>query len=289
MPVREQQTEDTPRPDDPRQGDPGQGAGVERTNARLMPGMRLETLSQPHFWLVAGMLAAGALLSYGQFLAPLAGNLPFVLTRYAMERILFLLPVIYGTFVFGVRGGGLTLAVAALLLIHEALIYSPNPVEALLESTAILLVAGAILVAFQGLQKVKARRQEMVATLEVARQELSHHIEVIKKNERQLSAINKVCRVVAESLDLFQTLDRILDEVLRLADVEIAMIYLKNLDTQELELAAHRGVSEAFAQAAATLNVGKGFNGAVAETGSPMTVDDASADRREYVHSSSCR
>ena len=134
------------------------------------------------------------------------------------------------------------------------------------------------LVWFEGQQQERRRRQEVLVALEVARQELSGHIEVIRKKERRLAAIHEVSTVVSESLDVSQTLDQVLDKVLQVTGADAGMIFLSREKTRQLELAAHRGLSDACVEAIAILTIGEGFNGKVAATGQPMVIADVSCE-----------
>lgn len=249
-------------------------------HSRLADSAWLNLIKSPHAWLVAGMLAIGGILHYGSLLPHLADGPSLALSSHSMERILFMLPIVYGAFVFGSRGGAIALAVAALLMLPQAVFLAPHRVDALFETIATIFVAGLILLWLEGQQRERLHRQEVLAKLEVARQELSSHIELIKKNERQLAAINEVCRVAAQSLELPHTFHQILNKVLEVTGMDVALIFLTNRNTQELELAAHQGISDQFAKAIATLKMGEGFNGRVAESGELMVVKDAWVDPR---------
>ena len=67
----------------------------------------VSTLRNPSFWLVVAMLAVCALLHYSPhvaFLRVISPEAAFGLTRHVMDRILFILPVTYAAFIFGVKG-----------------------------------------------------------------------------------------------------------------------------------------------------------------------------------------
>jgi PAS domain S-box-containing protein len=62
--------------------------------------------------------------------------------------------------------------------------------------------------------------------------------------------------------------------------VDAVMLLLLDSETDELSLAAYRGVSRKFVENIDTLRIGEGFNGMVAQTGESMYVEDASTDPR---------
>ncbi|MHB1006777.1 MAG: PAS domain S-box protein [Chloroflexota bacterium] len=260
------------------------GAANERlTGAQATPPRRSSLLRESNFWYTLAMIVVGALLHYSNPLANYMADLPIQLTRYHMNRILFIVPVVYAGFIFGPRGGFVALAAVTAIMLPRALFSSPSPADSSLEVVAIVVVSGLIILWFNGQEKEKQRRQEVVGRLELARQELATQVDIIKKNEHRLSAINDVCGVVTQSLGLKDTLDLMLDRVVSEMDVEIALIFLKDAVGKRIALVGHRGVSPAFAAAVATLNVGEGFNGRVTASGQPMMVENASQDARLSV------
>ncbi len=237
------------------------------------------SLRNPHLWLLLGMLALGGVLHYAEFLTPSLTNEGVPLPSHSMLRVLFLLPVIYGAFIFGPRGGSASLAVAVLLMVPEAL-RSPRPANDLVEVGSVALVGLLTMAWFEAQQKEKERRQEAVARLENARLELASHVETIKANEKRLRTIQDVCSLLTQAPDLSPTLHQVLDRVVEVVGVDAGMVFLLDSQNSGLTLAAYRGVSSDFARAVASLRLGEGLNGRVAQSGRPLMVDDASADPR---------
>lgn len=240
-------------------------------------------LVESPFWYTALMVVVGGLLHYTNPLAPYAADLPFQLARHNMNRVLFIVPVVYAGFIYGPRGGFITLATVTAVMLPRAIFVSSSPADSILEVGAIFVVSCLIILWFNGQAKEKRRRQAVVATLEVARQELGSQVDMVRRNERRLAALNEVCSVVNQRLDLPDILNTIMDRVIADLDVEVTLIFLKDDRGTHLELVAHRGVAPAFAEAVAILKVGEGFNGRVASDGQPMAVKDASCDGRLSV------
>jgi len=98
-------------------------------------------LSSPYFWVVVILLVGTTALHY---LTPqmrlFSPSLNAFLARHAVERIIFVLPVIVATYAFKWRAGGLTLGVAVLLMLPRAIWISPSPPDALIEIAAAALV-----------------------------------------------------------------------------------------------------------------------------------------------------
>src|SRR3972149_3115731 len=101
----------------------------QRTAERDGPVRRL---FQPWLLLTAAMMAVGAALHYGDklpLLSEAAASSPVGLTtRQTVERILFLMPVMSATIVFGGRAGLLTLAVSWALMFPRA-VWSSGPTD----------------------------------------------------------------------------------------------------------------------------------------------------------------
>ncbi|MFQ5923761.1 MAG: GAF domain-containing protein [Anaerolineales bacterium] len=110
----------------------------------------------------------------------------------------------------------------------------------------------------------------------------------LRRQNRDLAAINEISRVVSGSLELDEILARALEKVLEVAETEAGEIFLLDDSSQELVFRMHRGLfSEAF-QEITRFPVGEGFPGLVALSGEPIVVTDIASDerfqRREVVN-----
>jgi len=243
----------------------------------------LRIIYSGHFWLVVAMFAIGIVLHYPQQI--LATSSPSLfsflgLTRHALERVLFLLPVTYAGFYFGLKAGLASLAVALAIMLPRVFLISLYPPDALLETGSIILIGGLVNLWFEGYRREKERRQQVLLKLEAAQQELQSHVQVIRSNEKRLAALNEVSAIVSQSLELQAVLDAAISKVRQVMEVEVALAFILDEETQELVLEAYQGVSEEFAAGLKGLKVGEGFNGRVAQTGEPLLVEDASHDPR---------
>ncbi|MFC2010147.1 PAS domain S-box protein [Chloroflexota bacterium] len=95
------------------------------------------------------------------------------LTRHAMERILFLIPVVWSGFLFGIKGTIIASLVALGCMLPRAILISEYPVDALFETGAITLVGGFVsgLSAFS--LRLLGRERQYLYELENAHQELA--------------------------------------------------------------------------------------------------------------------
>jgi two-component system sensor histidine kinase DegS len=131
-----------------------------------------------HFWLTAAMLAVGGILHYGPQIRSI-GHLPYVLTRHAMERVLFILPVAYAAFTFGMAGGLVALGVAMLIMLPRVVIISSSPIDALVEMLAVALVGSLISWMVEVQEREKRLRQKALADLHRSEVQLRFYLRQI--------------------------------------------------------------------------------------------------------------
>jgi len=243
----------------------------------------LRIISNPHFWAVVIMFAIGIVLHYPQQILSTSSPSLFLflgLTRHALERIFFLLPISYAGLVFGIKAGLASLAVALIIMLPRAIFISPSLPDALLETGGVVIIGGLVNLWFESYRRERERRQQVLSKLEAAQQELQLQVQALGSSEKRLVAIYAVCAAICQSLEIQDVLDIATDKVAEVTDLEVALVFLLNDETQELELKTYRGVSEDFIKGTKGLKVGEGFNGRVAQTGEPLLVEDASQDPR---------
>ena len=107
----------------------------------------VRVIRSPHFWAVLAIFVVGIFLHYPEQLIPWAATTISSLlgtTRHTVERILFLVPITYASFIFGVRGGVASLLVAGFIMMPRAILISSVPVDAILESAGVLIIGGVV-------------------------------------------------------------------------------------------------------------------------------------------------
>jgi signal transduction histidine kinase len=124
-------------------------------------------------------------------------------------------------------------------------------------------IATAVVVGYFVIWMIEAQAREKVL-----------HQETISR----LSAINAVTGIVSQSLTLEHTLNAALDKVLEAIGVEAGMVFRLDKRSQELVLAARRGVSEGSATELDRLSLGESPCGRVAQSGELMVIQDPSQD-----------
>lgn len=239
------------------------------------------SVATPHLWLVVAMFVVATLLHYFEpIVVRIHPHAPWGLNEYSMDRTLFLLPVTYAAFVFGGLGGLIALCTAAAIMIPSAAALSDDRGQAFTQTGAVLLVGALVVSWFQSQMREKERTRETLFALEHAQKEIETHIGALRSEERALEALNAIYYLCTQSLDLDEVLQDSLDKIVDAMKVDMAVVFLLDEEAQELELAAHRGVSEAFLGEVARLCVGEGLNGRVAATGEPLVVPNVPEDPR---------
>jgi putative methionine-R-sulfoxide reductase with GAF domain len=166
------------------------------------------------------------------------------------------------TFAFGQAGGLTTLALAVLIMLPRAVLISPYPGDALVETGAVALVGYLVIWMIETQEREKRLRQKAVS---------------------RLRAINAVTGIVTGSLELEQILKDALDKVLEVTGLEAGLIFFLDKQAQELILVAYRGVAKESAAGVDRLKLGEGFCGRVAQSGELMLVKDSSRSSADQI------
>jgi PAS domain S-box-containing protein len=230
----------------------------------------------PHFWIILAIMVFGALIFYVDRIPLLQTIVPQVhiqLARYSTFRILSIIPVAYAAFVFRLKGGVITAIFISLALLPRAVLFSDQVSESVTETIAFFFIG--LLVSW-----LIHRQQQAVHQLENAQQKLQADVQIIKDDEKRLTALNQLASTVSESLELSYVLSNAIDNVVDVMQADVAWIFLLNEETSELSLAAQRGSSEELSRGVDRLKLGEGFNGSVAQSGQPLFVEDSSQDPR---------
>jgi len=112
----------------------------------ISSGLRSSTLRvirSPHFWAVLVIFAIGIVLHYPEQLIPWGATAisSFLgTTRHTVERVFFLIPITYASFIFGLKGGIASLVAAGFIMLPRAIFISLVPADAILESIGVIVV-----------------------------------------------------------------------------------------------------------------------------------------------------
>lgn len=124
-------------------------------------------LTRRSFWAVAMALALVTTFHYLVRNVPLPGVTVF-LSRHAVDRILFILPIAGASYFFGCSGGLITLALALVLMIPRVIWISSHPVDAALEAVAVGMVGAVAVWMIEARDREKRGRQMMLEKVEIA-------------------------------------------------------------------------------------------------------------------------
>ncbi len=211
-------------------------------------------LANRSFWVVVTIFAVTTLLHYFRpNLLPAPVNT--FLTRHAVDRILFLLPITIATYAFGLEGGLITLVAIVVAMLPRAVWISATPVDALVETIAVAGVSYFVIRIIDAQAREKALRQEADA--------------------RQLQ-IQQRLNEVAEQITSELELDRVLTKVIQIAEE------LTGADGGGIALFDREGESIRYPYlhnlprelADETFSKGEGVAGEVMSTGRPVIVGD---------------
>jgi two-component system sensor histidine kinase DegS len=121
-----------------------------------------KVIANRHFWLVLAMFALGVVLHYPQQILGTDSSslLSFLgLTRHAMERVFFLLPVTYVGFIFGLKAGLVSLAVALVIMLPRVFLVSTSMPDALFETGGVVIIGVLVNLWFHLHRRDIARRR----------------------------------------------------------------------------------------------------------------------------------
>ena len=235
-----------------------------------------------HFWVVVILFIIGIILHYPQQILSWNSVSLFSflgLSRHAVERIFFLLPIGYGSFFLGSKAGLIGLAVAAAIMLPRVFLISDYFSDAMFETIVIIFVGGMMNLWFHSYRSEKEKQRRILSTIEKTHEELQSQAIAADRSERQFVTINRISSTVSQSLELSQALDNAVSSIIGLLRVDAAWIYLLDRDNTELHLAAHRGNYEEFTGVEAESSINK----KVISTGQPMLVEDVSKETRIVV------
>lgn len=244
----------------------------------------IRALGNRHFWTILAAFLICTALHYPQQLlfwydAGTASSF-LGLSRHAVERILFLFPVVYAGTVFGLRGGIACLAFAFVVMLPRLILMTGYPVDAWFETFAVIVAGGLANWWLESRRHETSRREQALLKLETVRHELQTLIETSKEHEKKLSTLHAISTAVNQSLDLQEVVNVAAEKLMGVVDIDAVLFFVLDKESGWLELKGYRGVSEEFAHGVDKLRLAEGFNGWVAQTGESLFIKDSALDPR---------
>jgi two-component system sensor histidine kinase DegS len=134
-------------------------------------------IRKPGFWIIVLLFIVITLphhhetFEYPSFLNYIIPSVG--LTRHTLERILFIVPVVWSGFLFGLKGTVISSIAALIIMLPRAIFLSEYPSDAIFESLAIFFIGGSIsgLLAFSS--RLLRRERQYLTELETTHQELT--------------------------------------------------------------------------------------------------------------------
>jgi two-component system sensor histidine kinase DegS len=136
------------------------GISYLREYRRQPPGLR-----NPHLWIIIILFVVLTLSHFTQFptqlpfLGELSLSTALGLSRHSLERLLYLLLVLYSGWTLGIIGGATLWLSSAVAMLLRTFLISPNFRDALLESLASLVI-GALVITLMEAYRQNKRQQE---------------------------------------------------------------------------------------------------------------------------------
>lgn len=169
----------------------------------------------------------------------------------------------------------LFIVTSAIVLVHVSDLFIARPSDPQFTMGLIAFVPSLYIVTFISYYIVR----EVTAQTE-AKEDVQELANQLKKKAEQMEVLFEVAKRAGASLKLDQVLNTIAEEACRFFGSDVSVIRLYNERTQELWVAATRGLSDEVARKLPVLKVGQGVAGWVAEHGEPLNVPDVSKEPR---------
>ena len=228
------------------------------------------TLRNYHLWAISVMVALLTIVHYHELFAhvwlldQIGSALGFGLTRQALERILFVVPVTYAAAALGTGAGVSVLVLAVAAMLPRVLIISAAPREALFETGGVILTSALIVALLDSMHKGRERLSELEKTQGMLNLQI-----------KRLGMLHIISGVVNRSRELGEVLATI-DRVRQLVPTEAAWCYLCDEEGGKLTLAASCGLSKGVLPKAPV--PGEGLDGVVSQSRRPIVVENVSAE-----------
>jgi len=147
----------------------------------------MRTFRKPGFWFILALLILITLPHYGEafkypgFFLQVISKLD--LDRHAIERILYLAPVVWAGFLFGWKGAFVTSLVALAAMLPRAIFISGHQLDALFETGAVFIIGNVLAISFASLRKEREYRIQLEAAQQ-EQQKVAEELGVMQQNLR---------------------------------------------------------------------------------------------------------
>ena len=240
-------------------------------------------IDNPHFWYIIALLLLITLHHYDDQTGITIFAVPdqiIGLTRHAIDRMLYLIPIIMGGFYFGSRGGFATMAVAIAAMMPRALIISQSQGNAVSEMIIVGLIGALFSIRLDYYHKQGEELEVVTERLQTTQRRLHSKVRMSMEQAKQLSVINSFSSMLNQSLDIRHVVHTAINMVKEVIQVEIVLVFRLDGSTQNLRIIAHEGIDEKSVEELDGMKLGEGLCGCVAQTGEPLIIEDIPANER---------
>jgi len=133
---------------------------------------QIARLRSPHLWIIIVLFVALTLSHYSELLSeiPVLGHISLPaalgLSRHSLERLLYLLLVVYSGWALGIIGGFAIWLSSGVAMLLRSFLISPYPRDAVLESFAILIISALAIMLIEARRRDKQRQETLDKTME---------------------------------------------------------------------------------------------------------------------------
>jgi PAS domain S-box-containing protein len=194
----------------------------------------IKIIRKPGFWFIAIIIVLITIPHYADamqlpsFLSQITED--FGLARHAFERVLFLVPIVWASFLFGWKGAFVISLVALGCMLPRAIFISDYPKDALLETGAVFVVGNVLSISFASLRREREYRRQ----LETAQ----HELKTSEERYRQLFENAHDAIWIHDLEGNFVTVNRATEKLSGYSQEELSRMNVKSfLSEESLELA----------------------------------------------------
>ena len=237
--------------------------------------------ANPQFWSILTIFILITLHHYDNFTSFRlfsTPDLPLGLTRHTVDRVLYLVPIVLSSLVFGSKGGRIAVMAAFLAMMPRAIFISDYEMSSLWETIVVTLVGSLAPLGLDHYKKQEKQLEVTIERLESTQRELRSKVQLTLEQQRQLAVINTFSAMLSKSMEFGKVMSATLDMIMDVMEVEVAMIFSLDENYDVLRLVAFRGIEEESGDALDKMRLGEGLCGRVAKSGQPMAIDDTKDD-----------
>ncbi|MEW6141909.1 MAG: PAS domain S-box protein [Chloroflexota bacterium] len=201
-------------------------------------------------------------------------------SQYTVGRILYLLPVVYASYIFGRRGGLIATAAAFVALMSSVSFMFGYRSDAVVEIVITAVIGIAISLLLNLGRRQKDELQQSMKRVEQMHRDLNSQIALSTEQQKRLATFTAFSAMLSQSLEFGQVLSAGTSMVMGMMRVEVVIIFALDEEKKELRVVRTEGLTKSVAAAIDGIRVGEGLIGRVAETSQPIVTGNLSGDPR---------